>query len=224
MAQFGSALQWGCRGRRFESSRPDHLSAQRELLEGPWWGRGRAADLRRPARVQECSEGGAISRWTPSMAPGPQGRCAGASPLRGAPPGPWTWLGRVSGAAVSPGLPCLRGCRVLAAAVSPRRQCPGRGSVPVAAVSSWRQCLRRSGRSGVSEGRARSTARSPLGSIGVRPAEPPRSHGSEQREVGRSARGSQATGAARGRCGPTRCTSAPTPRRRPMLASRTLSQ
>lgn len=201
MAQFGSALQWGCRGRRFESSRPDHLSAQRELLEGPWWGRGRAADLRRPARVQECSEGGAISRWTPSMAPGPQGRCAGASPLRGAPPAPGLGLG------VSLGQPCLLGCRVLAAAVSP-----------------WRQCFRRSGRSGVSEGRARSTARSPLGSIGVRPAEPPRSHGSEQREVGRSARGSQATGAARGRCGPTRCTSAPTPRRRTMLASRTLSQ
>ena len=102
--------------------------------------------------------------------------------------------------------------------------CLGGSRVFVAAVSSWRQCLRRSGRSGVSEGRARSTARSPLGSIGVRPAEPPRSHGSEQREVGRSARGSQATGAARGRCGPTRCTSAPTPRRRPMLASRTLSQ
>ena len=25
MAQFGSALEWGSRGRRFESSYPDHL-------------------------------------------------------------------------------------------------------------------------------------------------------------------------------------------------------
>ena len=72
VAQFGSALQWGCRGRRFESSRPDQIHPGGGFASEPSSrmnlhisGTSAYADVPDSSRCAECLRGcaGFIPLW-----------------------------------------------------------------------------------------------------------------------------------------------------------------